>query len=133
MPNSKKVLEYIDVKDRVGIIIELFGGSTIQGIVAITMDYEIANNIISSMMGGTIVEKIDDIGISALGEYSNWIIGSAAKKVLAFGEKISNFKADIKTSLQQKEEYKVHSEKNLPFLSLGYLLDNFKIEISLAI
>jgi chemotaxis protein CheX len=131
--NNKKALGYVDFRDRVGIIIKLFGGSTIQGKVAITMDNEVANNIVGSMLGGTKVKELNDIGISALGEYSNWIISSAAKKVLAFGEKITNFEVDIKTSLQQHEDCKVHSDRNLQFLSLGYLVDGYKLELSLDI
>lgn len=131
--NNKKALGYVDFRDRVGIIIKLFGGSTIQGKVAITMDSEVANNIVCSMLGGTVVEELNDIGISALGEYSNWIISSAAKRVLAFGEKITNFEVDIKASLQQHEDCKVHPDRNIQFLSLGYLVDGYKLELSLDI
>lgn len=130
---EKKVLDSINVNDRVGVIINLFGGSTIQGTVVITMEQEIAYRIIGSMMGGSKVNKIDAIGISALGEYTNWITSSAAKKVQAFGEDITNFKVDIEANLHKDEEYKVYSEGKGLFLSLGYLIDNHEMELSINI
>jgi len=129
----KKVLDYINVNDRVGIIIYLFGGSTIHGTIVITMDHEIAYSIIGSMIGGSKVNEIDSIGISALGEYTNWIVASAANKVQTFGEKITNFKVDIEANSYKNGKAKIYSEGNRPFLSLGYLIDTHEIEMSIDI
>ena len=131
--NNKKVLDYINENDRVRIIICLFGGSTIQGTVVITMDQEIAFSIIGAMIGGIKINEIDSIGISALGEYTNWIISSTAKKVQAFGEKITNFKVDIEEKLYKSEEKKSYSEGIGPFLSFGYLIDTHEMEMSVDI
>ncbi|ADL52285.1 chemotaxis protein CheX [Clostridium cellulovorans] len=128
----KKAENYIEVSERVGIIIDLFGGSTIHGKVIITMDKEIAQKIIGFLMEGSTVEEIDQDAASALGEYANWITASAATQVQEYGESISNFKVDIEANLDKSGE-KISCDGDMPFLSLGYLVDNDDIELSMAI
>ncbi len=60
----------------VNVLIGLSNGA--QGNIVISFKRETAFNIISAMMGGsTVVENIDDMGKSALGELANMLIGSA--------------------------------------------------------
>ncbi|MFW6288034.1 MAG: chemotaxis protein CheX, partial [bacterium] len=59
----------------VNILIGLSNG--IQGNILISFNKEVATDIISAMMGGLVVESIDSMGESALGEMANMLMGSA--------------------------------------------------------
>ena len=59
----------------VNVLIGLSNG--IKGNIVISFNQKTACNIISAMMGGTVVEEVDDMGKSALGEMANMIIGNA--------------------------------------------------------
>lgn len=128
----KKAESYIEVNERIGIIIDLFGESTIHGKIIITMGKEITQKIIRRLMDIANVDEIDAVGTSALGEYANWITASAATQVQALGETISNFKVDIEANLDKSGE-KISCDGEVPFLSLGYLVDNDDIELSISI
>lgn len=131
---NQNAIDVVHLDSKVGIIIEVFGSSTIQGKVVVTMDEEIAHSIVGFMLGGTKVDLIDSIGISALGEYTNWITSSAAKQVENYGEMISNFRFDvIPPNSKEGDESKVYPPNGFSFISLSYTIDSYELVLSVAV
>ncbi|MBU9713154.1 chemotaxis protein CheX [Evansella tamaricis] len=53
----------------------------LSGEIICSIDEQTAINIVSIMMGGLTIEKLDDMGRSAIQEFGNWIAGSTAMEL----------------------------------------------------
>lgn len=62
--------------DEVSVVLGVNGDVT--GQIKYSVSRETAKNIIGTMMGGMMIESIDEMGWSAIQEFGNWIAGSAA-------------------------------------------------------
>lgn len=75
-PGDVRIKDKMTVDRDLTVIIGIVG--ELRGNIAYSMCEATAKNIVSNMMGGAYIEKLDEMGRSAIGEISNMIMGKAS-------------------------------------------------------
>ncbi|KMK75651.1 chemotaxis protein CheX [Alkalihalobacillus pseudalcaliphilus] len=83
----------------------------LRGQIICTFSTETARSIISTMMGGMVVQDIDELGWSAVQEFGNWVAGTAATELSKEGCLI-----DVTPPIINEGDSKYYSES--PFISI---------------
>lgn len=71
--------ESLSSKNDINILIGLTNG--LRGNILISLDSDTSLRIVSAMMGGMTVDALDEMGKSALGEFTNMLSGSVLGKI----------------------------------------------------
>lgn len=120
----------VELRDELAISVNIAGNNTVQGKLVITMESALALKIISTMLGGMVVDQIDDMGKSAIEEYTNWITAASATLVEKKGEKIANFELEV---LAPGEKDSVQPPSGSKFLGMAYSVSGSSLKLHMAI
>jgi chemotaxis protein CheX len=99
------------VNKEVSVIIQMVG--QLGGQVIFSMEKDTAMQIVSSMMGGAVVEQLDDLAWSAIQEFANWFVSGMATE---FSEQ--GYNVDITHPIVNEGRSILHSDQTYTLVPL---------------
>jgi chemotaxis protein CheX len=78
-PLQPRIKQNLVPSNQVSVILGVNGH--INGQIICAIDVQTAKNIVGVMMGGVLIEELDDMGWSAIQEFGNWVAGTTATEL----------------------------------------------------
>lgn len=107
-----------------GVIIQVIG--QLEGQVVCSMEMETAKGIVGRMMGGMVIEELDEMGWSAFREFGNWIVSGIATELSQLGIEVN-----ITHPLVQEGKFILRSALDFTMISIETEMGQLDIYITL--
>jgi chemotaxis protein CheX len=122
--HAQRELSFQVVNKEVSVIIQMVG--QLGGQVILSMEKATAREIVSSMMGGAVVQELDDLAWSAIQEFANWFVSAMA---IEFSDQGYDF--DIAHPIVNEGRSILHSDQTYILVPLESSCGKFEIYSSI--